>query len=123
MPNVRHIDKIPNNQMPQFLSEMDVLLLCYDHEKWFKESSNSHKIMEFLSSGKPVLSLPIYHYRASNLLIQVEKKDYLNMLKTILSDLPTYESPSLVEQRKAFASAHTYENNLKKVFRYLNEVK
>jgi hypothetical protein len=121
LPNVIHINQIDNQQLPSFLRAMDGFIMCYDHTKWMKESSNSHKIMEYLSTGKCIISLPIYHYTKSNLLTMIEKEDYVSVINEFIHNHPLFNAEHLIKERKKFAFSHAYQNQLNTILSYLNE--
>ena len=53
---------IKSNLIFKFISDMDLFLICYDIKKDQSKGTNYHKIMEYLSTGKVVVSNNVSAY-------------------------------------------------------------
>jgi hypothetical protein len=111
-----------NADLSPFLNSCDILLLCYDTTRFWAEASNSHKIMEYLSTGKPVVSTRMAEYiDKKSLLIMPDKNELLpELLASVGDNLLKYNSEQLVFERKDFARQNTYANALKKIREHLH---
>jgi hypothetical protein len=119
--NVIHIPHIPNQKLPEYLSSMDGFIMCYDHIKWRKEASNSHKILELLSTGKVVLSLPIYHYLNNTILETTSQNEFGVAFKKITENIELYNSEENQRKRKDFAKSNSYTIQLNKILNWLKD--
>jgi hypothetical protein len=101
---------------------MDLLLLFYKKIDG-SYPANSHKILEYLSSGKTILSLPIIDYQERKDLIEFSNshQEYIQKLHEIVDNLDVYNSARNQKLRKEFASQFTYEKQLKQISELLND--
>jgi glycosyltransferase involved in cell wall biosynthesis len=107
------------------LNEMDALLICYDIEKDQSKGTNYHKVMEYLSSGKAIISNNITTYREeTDLIYMVKERDSNAMLpglfKKIISDLDYYNSARLKNYRISYAYKNRYSGQLEKMDRLIS---
>ncbi|HEX8333434.1 MAG TPA: hypothetical protein VF622_12470, partial [Segetibacter sp.] len=106
--NVRLHGAVPHSQLARELLKVDAFLICYDIKKDQSKGSNYHKVMEFLSTGKVIISNNISSYtRHSELIQMVTERDSNNKLpglvKEVISDLCYYNSLELQKKRRCFA--------------------
>lgn len=97
--------------------EIDCFLICYKITSFYK-CDNSHKILEYLSSGKPVISSFLSTYEGLDLIDMVDIDDNLKiveLLKVQFGDLGQALSLNKVEKRIRYALSNTYRANLKKI--------
>ncbi len=106
------------------LNQMDAFLICYHPQKGQSSGSNSHKILEFLSTGKVIFSSHFSYYAGTDLFcvnqINDENIVILNRLKSDILHLSKLNSPLLANIRKEFAQNHTYTQNLNNILSFLN---
>lgn len=105
--NVFCIGRIPNADVPAFLKACDLLFLIY------KPASNSHKILEYLSSGKVIVSTPIEEYQIRKLpddllYMAHDEPAYLPLFETVILEFSRYSLPELSKRRIEFARQRTY---------------
>ena len=122
-PNVFLLGPLANKDLPGLLSHMDVLLLCYDTEQFWEQASNSHKIMEYLSTGKVTVSTRIAEYISRpDLVVMPDKNvDLPLLLKKVKDQLHLYNAATQMKTRKDFALDHTYEKELERIDIILSE--
>ena len=106
-----------NQHVPSFLRACDILLLCYDTDRYRIEASNSHKIMEYLASGRTIVSTPIGEYLQFPDLVVMPKElnDLPSLLNHVSKNLGAYNNAARQTQRKQFAQANTYAEQLRKI--------
>jgi glycosyltransferase involved in cell wall biosynthesis len=102
------------------LNQMDALLICYDIGKDQSRGTNYHKVMEYLSSGKAVISNNITTYQGeTDLIYMVEERDSNAKLpalfKKIISNLDYCNSPKLKDYRISYAHQNRYPGQLEKM--------
>ncbi len=108
--NVQFIGKVPFKEIPTLLDKADALILVYD--SGFTQSS--HKILEYLASGKVIISTYMSEYDNKDSLINSSRSEdeYLETFKKVLSGIETYNDPVHMRRRIQFAMDHTYASQL-----------
>ena len=106
------------------LNQMDAFLICYDPQKGQSSGSNSHKILEFLSTGKVIFSSHFSYYEGTDLFYVNQRNDENIIisirLKSEILQLSNINAPQLIKIRKEFAQKHTYTQNLDNIFSFPN---
>ncbi len=102
------------------LNRMDALLICYDMELDQSKGTNYHKVMEYLSTGKVIISNNITTYRDYPELIRMnasrqDNEDLPVLFRETIGDLEKWNSIDLVNQRKYFARNNTYRQQLERI--------
>jgi glycosyltransferase involved in cell wall biosynthesis len=96
---------------------MDLFLLCYkpDHVNYHGE--NSHKILEYLSTGKVVVSSVITIYKGTGLLEMPEmgNDELTKIFKHVVNDIAAFNSVERAEFRRRFALENSYKNQLERI--------
>lgn len=115
---------IPSEQIAEKLSGMDILLIAYDTMRYPKETVNSHKILEYLYSGRVVLSphmpdlTPI-----ANLLVMLQPgENVADNLDNVISELSELNSHERMKQRRAYAESMTYGHHLETIAELLEKL-
>jgi len=108
------------------LHRMDAFLICYDVKKDQSKGTNYHKIMEYLSTGKVIIASNVSAYQVKPELIEMVKERDSNELlpllfKKIINDLGNYNTPELQLQRKKYAGANTYVNQVGRIQQIIHE--
>lgn len=95
---------------------IDLFWLCYYMKKnWLWDGSNSHKIMEYLSTGKPVVAHHVSTYKDKKLLYMLPGKDnddYPALFKQVIGIINNGEDSALRKRRLEFALDNTYEQQV-----------
>lgn len=122
--NVFLLGANPSSKIPSFLSKMDMLWMCYKGAEKPAEMANPHKMLEYLSSGKPVVTHYIDEYKdLAELIVMVDDHDdYLSKFSHVVAHLDTLFHQDLVKKRKKFASLNLYKHQLAKIEKYIAEV-
>jgi glycosyltransferase involved in cell wall biosynthesis len=97
------------------LNQMDAFLICYDPQKGQSSGSNSHKILEFLSTGKVIFSSHFSFYYHTNLFEMSNGAVNNQQFKKYLKDYDLFNDKQKMLYRKAYAMKFTYKQNLKKL--------
>jgi hypothetical protein len=109
----------PSNLAQEF-RRMDAFLICYDILKDQCHGTNYHKVMEYLSTGKVVVSNNITTYASiPNLLEMSESRTNNNNLPTIfknvVSNLKHYNQPAFQALRSNFAKSNLYSKKIEEI--------
>ncbi len=109
------------------LNRMDALLNCYDMHLDQSKGTNYHKVMEYLSTGKVIISNNITTYQEYPELIRMTESRENNMVlhalfRDTITHLEKWNSPDLVNERKNFARNNTYRKQLDRIEQHIIDV-
>jgi hypothetical protein len=115
------------NELQIGYSRMSAFLICYDVEKDQSKGTNYHKIMEFLSTGKTIISNNITTYANDPELISMiaDRKangDLLPLFNNVIRSLDVHNSTFLQEKRKKFAWDNSYKKQVEKIEEQLKKI-
>lgn len=127
MPNVVLHGPVSPHVLAQELHRMDILLICYDILLDQSKGTNYHKLMEYLSTGKVIVSNNVTTYKDRPDLVcmppERENNDALPALfKQILEHIDEYNAPDKQRVRIAFAQDNTYDRQLDRMSGFLTEI-
>ena len=111
---------LKTGELAKELHRMDILLICYDIKKDQSKGTNYHKVMEYLSTGKVIVSNNITTYKDQSTLVRMPADRISNRLlpslfKETLTHLEQYNSPEYVRQRISFARENSYGKQLNEI--------
>ena len=108
----------------KILPFFDIFWLCYNHNKFPIEVSNSHKIMEYLSTGKVVVSNFISSYSNSNLIELLNENMLISKkIKDVSQQIKFHNTQEKKQARINFAEENTYKKQLKRIEIIINTLK
>ena len=124
---LKFLDTSPNVQLHGFLKtdelaaeiqKMDALLLCYqaDNKNYFGE--NTHKMLEYLSTGKAIISSHISLYANSGLVEMTEAgkdEDFPLLFRRSINNLKNLNSEELSRKRISLALDNTYARQIDRI--------
>lgn len=117
--NVRMHGAVSSIQLAEQLQLMDCLVLSYSADPRESDRSNSHKILEYLSTGKVIVSGRISAYTPHRDLMRMPDEDDDRSLPDILRDtltrLDEFNSIELQDRRRHLALDNTYEKQLERI--------
>lgn len=114
--NVALMGPVPSSHIEGLCSEADILLLVYDHHRFGGQVHNSHKIMEYLGSGKVVVGNLTEAYRDLSLLEMADsEKAFATTFAKVVDHLDDYNSDEAQQRRKSYAWDHTYGKQLERI--------
>jgi hypothetical protein len=125
--NMRLHGPVPVKKLANEFSRMDAFLICYDVQKDQSKGTNYHKIMEFLSSGKVIISNNVTTYKNREDLIQMiedrqSNRDLPGLFKRVINNIDQYNSPEAIQRRKQFAQSNTYQEQVERIGQYLEKL-
>ena len=115
--------RIDSDLIPEVLNRADVLLVTYDSDQWLEEVSNPHKFMQYLGCGKVIVATRTTEYDDKHHLLEMvdHPSDYISRLEQVLADLPQYNHPRKIAERKSHAQDHSYDRQLERISKALAE--
>ncbi len=117
--NVFYLGPLEKSDLPGMMQQVDFLFIFYDYKNNKQQLTNSHKILECLSSGKPLICNFFSDYQESNLLLQCKVED--DYIKAINSVISNPENTFLKQSRIDFAKANTYHQRLNEIEKILEK--
>jgi len=112
LPNVRLLGQQPYETMPQYLYNFDVCVIPFKINP-ITEATDPVKLYEYLSGGKPVVSVALPELAAyrDHLYIAETASDFAEKIDRAISE----NNPDLAERRKQVAQCHTWESRYKQI--------
>ena len=106
--NVHFLGKRTYDQLPAYLQCFDVCCLYYKTEATFNNYRNPKKFLEYLASGKPIVSVAILEVEYFKEYVSIAKSysQYNDLLKQAIA----HDPPELRLKRIQFAQRQTWEN-------------
>jgi len=107
--NTFFLGLIDRRNLPDYLHQADVLLLLYDVDKFPNQLTNAHKVLEYLESGKVIVScfVPDYADKPNLIEMALTKQMIPTLFTKIISNLDLYNSMDNASKRKNFALQNT----------------
>jgi len=105
-------------EVASLIHHFDLFLICYDSNTFEKEVSNNHKLLEYLSTGKVVVSTYTSSYLnlADKLFIMARKVGELpRCFEDAVHRIDELNSPAASKARREFALGNTYARQLEKI--------
>lgn len=122
-PNVKFTGSIPSSEIMKWLMSFDINLVLYKEEKR-DIIINPHKMMGYFYSGKITVCSWFKEYDGVDnefLFMTNRNKEIPEVIKTISSNLSKWNSPELMQKRRAFALARGYEQKISEIGELLND--
>lgn len=114
LPNVKMHGPVQPKQLAKELKQMDAFLICYDIQKDQSSGTNYHKIMEYLATGKVIVSNNVSTYGGTGLLEMTDERDTNEKLpalfRNVISNLSLHNSSDMQMKRISFAKKNLYES-------------
>lgn len=130
---IKYVTALPNVVLrgvkkPEVLAneiqEMDLFFLTYQYIENESDRSNSHKLLEYLSTGKTVLSVDIETYRHTELIVMSGKNDDSELLKIfndVQSQIKQYNSEVKMRQRIEYSLRNSLIEQIRKIEGFIFE--
>lgn len=114
--NLYYAGLLKSYELINYYRSADVLAIFYQNQTFNEQLSNSHKMMEYLGSGKMIVATWTEEYKdlaAANLIKMSQKNaEFILNLKLVCDDLKYWNSDKRVEERTDFAMENTYEKQI-----------
>jgi hypothetical protein len=118
---------LKTSELAKQLNLMDVFLICYDIEKDQSKGTNYHKVMEYLSTGKVIVSNNITTYSDQPVLVCMSEERNFNRLlpalfKNTVLNLGEMNSPESARERISFAQKNSYKKQLIEIGQFIDGI-
>lgn len=127
MHNVELRGAVPPSELSAQIQEADAFLICYDINKDLSNGTNYHKIMEYLSVGKIIISnnVTTFHDHPDFFAMTTSRKnneELVSIFAEVKNEINKFNSPDLQLKRIKFALSNTYSNHIKQIISLLEGV-
>ena len=117
--NVKMHGLVDSSELANLIQDMDAFFICYDAEKEINQCSNNHKIIEYFSTGKCVVSNYISHYDKKRDLVMMpashNNETLPDLMEMVTKNLEEYNTKNLMKNRIEFALDNTYQKNVDRI--------
>ena len=123
-PNVELRGVVNGNQLQEQMRACNLFWVCWKtevHKLW--DGSNSHKLLEYLSTGSPVVAHYVSTYKNTDLLYMLPVKNnaaYPNLFKSVVQTIVAGEPIEKIQRRLAFATSNSYTKQLHRIETAIN---
>lgn len=97
------------------MQDMDAFWLCYKADGVYYHSENSHKILEYLSTGKVIISTPVSIYENMGLLKISSANSFLSDFISVINQIEMHNSIENQKKRISYAIDNTYEKQIQRI--------
>lgn len=123
--NVKLHGVMVQSEMAVQMHTMDAFLTCYNYLTDDNKSSNCHKIIEYLSTGKVVIANRIMTYEGTDGLLEMPaeftNENLPSLFNEVINNLIEYNSPEKQRVRIDFALDNTYQSHIKTISQFIDE--
>jgi glycosyltransferase involved in cell wall biosynthesis len=118
---------VGSSELPELMQNLDGFLICYSGNIPGYDLSNTHKMLEYLSTGKPIISTPIQAYLDHQDIIAmpsgIDEQEYPSFFIDALSKLADMDSISDQLKRKTLALENTYDKQVERIDKIIRNMK
>lgn len=108
------------------IQSMDGFLLCYDLEVELNKGANTHKILEYLSTGKVVIANHVSTYSKHRELIEMMNDNNNELMpelfRKVVDNIELYNSEELRKKRIELALDNTYSKQIDRIENIINQL-
>jgi len=107
------------------LNKMDIFLLLYRASKGYI-MDNSHKLIEYLSFGRPIVSTYLSHYKNSSLFLMCDTENKRTpeiLFEDVVKNYEKYYTKNDFRARINFAIDNTYKNHLETISQLIKKIR
>jgi hypothetical protein len=100
-----------------YLTKADLLLLVYDVKNHPDQLTNAHKILEYLASGKVIVSSFINDYANKSYLLEMpmEGENFSELFRRVMLNLASYNKGENRTTRINYAKANAYSTRVAEI--------
>lgn len=123
--NVELRGVVNSEQLQQQMKEANLFWLCWkiDMNKLW-DGSNSHKILEYLSTGRPVVAHHVSSYSDRGLLYMLSTKEnysYADLFLQTVKQVKKGEYKDIISKRLKFVIENSYSKHIWRIEKLINE--
>lgn len=117
LPNTFYPGIVESELLLNYLTKADVLLLPYKFEGYEKELTNSHKVFDYLRSGKVIVSSYLEDYADKKYLLEMGSNlaEFHKVFSQVAANLEVYNSAAKRKIRIEYASHNSYGKRITEI--------
>lgn len=122
-PNVIFYGRLSGKSLYKLLMNADFLLICYKKHTLYN-ADNTHKMLEYLSTGNPIISSPMSVYQDHSDLISFidfDRANYLELFEHLLENFSSLNTAEIRQQRIDLALNNTYLKQIERIDRIIQK--
>jgi hypothetical protein len=122
-PNVFLHGVAGQQELAEKLPAMDMFLFLYSPRRELNGASNAHKLLEYLSTGKTVVSTHVSNYAGTGLLMMSDaaaEDDLPDLFDQAVEDLPHHNSAENQIRRIRFALENVYPRQVERILEFVS---
>jgi len=121
--NVQMLGPKPSIELPWYLNQFDLFIMCYSGDRNIAEMANPHKILEYLSTGKTVICHYIDEYKNKRNLVEMVDDNNLipQRFNKVIHNLSYYNSTEKARIRIQYALDNTYIKQINRIERLVSD--
>ena len=110
-------------QLAEAYHGMDLFLICYKADNQNYHGENSHKLLEYLSTGKVIVTSYISLYEGTDMLEMdtFENNGLGKIFSKVVQELDVYNAPVRMQDRRNYARENSYAKQLERMTNIMNE--
>jgi len=116
-PNVILHGAVKSQDLVERMKDFDIFLLCYQ-KSLVRGNYNSHKILEYLSTGKLIVSSFINEYAGKDFILMCKENDtdeFCSLFSEAVNNIDKFNNEDQSKKRIQYALDNTYEMQLKRI--------
>lgn len=121
-PNVSLHGKATTSELAEVLPSMDVLFYAYQRSSNYN-ADNSHKVLEYLSTGKTVVGSALSVYADNPLIEQAHSsQEWVSLFGDVILRLDQLNTTTNAIQRMNFALSQVYEKQVDRALAFISKL-
>ena len=108
---------VKSQDLIEKMRDFDIFLLCYQ-KSLSRGNYNSHKILEYLSTGKVIVSSYINEYADKDFILMCKENDtdeFCSLFSEAVNSVDKFNNEEQARKRIQYALENTYEMQLKRI--------
>jgi hypothetical protein len=121
--NVFFVGRVESDELLAYYQMADILLVSYQEKYQDGQVSNTHKMMEYLGSGKVIVATKTPEYENLYPLIVMSEKnsEWPALFGKVAANVGIYNSSSLRQERTALALNNTYDLQINRIEQIISD--
>jgi glycosyltransferase involved in cell wall biosynthesis len=121
--NVTLLGECRPEEIQSYTRQVDILFFAYKANEFPNIVANSHKIMAYLASGRPVVSHKIKEYEGKDLIYMCEDEgEFLNTFRNIIDHPEIFATEDIIRKRQLWALDNTYQRQIERIDSLIDEI-
>lgn len=124
--NAIFVGRLGTDQLLEYYRITDVFLVAYQEKYQRTQVTNTHKMMEYLGSGKVIVATSTLEYidliEDGMIAMSNCNAEFVGLFREVIDNLSGWNSLEKQSLRRAFALENCYPKQIQRIEKYLNNV-